>query len=1526
LDAYSSFCELTTRSFTGRGSFALFAPLKQRHRFTIKLSFATRERNGLLFYNGRYNDKHDFVSLEIIDGHVEFAFSLGTNITRVRASPVGGTDVSDGNWHDVTVAYLNRTVTLSIGVKCDVELSVLYGARIGNYSCAGRDTQVLDDRCQDVTETCHRFLDLTGPFHLGGLSTPLSADHHTVLNSHFIGCIRNLYIDGQMVDLATFAWNNGTVEGCPAKAKFCLSSPCQNSGTCTEVWNGYHCDCGTGWMGKDCSQPAPGHSWRLHGQGYLVFTKASHGLANVRSPWLNALSFRTRHLTATLMSVELGAGTSLDPKVKVVIRVENGIVHYTLSQQTLMLPDTVVSDGQWHYLEVKWLTGEVVLTLDHGKSQISWPVSDSIMGQTVGRIVVGGILSAADVTPVIVYDGFVGCIKTVRVGSVPGILLSGAEIYNVEIGCNISRKCGVGLCPGDRSYCVEEWNQTSCVCQNGRIGTKCDRICDRYNPCHKGAGECVDTVLSTTGYQCRCNERHTGRYCELSTNQTCPASWWGSPVCGPCNCPKDRGFDPNCDKMTGRCNCKIYHYRVNDTCYPCDCYDVGSHHRSCDLFTGQCSCRSGVIGRRCDMCTSRFAQVTEHGCEVVYDSCPRSFRADIWWRRTAYGSVARQDCPLGATGLAVRLCNGTDGWLEPDMSDCTSTVFLELQNQLSAIERKRLEINTYIAKTTVLQLKEAMYAAQAPMTLHENDVDITARLIVNILRYESHQTGLNLTHTQDRNFIQHIINSVGRILDPKYTDIWTRIQRKRTGALVDLMNAVENYTLTLAHNMLQTFTQPFDAVHENIVLGLDFIAASNFSSIPIPKYNNKVQNPDIFDTSTKATLPMKMLQSPSSQIEGSATFNGIRLSAITGYALYKTIGTLLLPEFCDTVRSDTGAQAVVNSALFSLNVISGNTVDHVSVTTEPIVFEFRQLTVVNRSNPRCVYWDQSDRTSAGHWSSDGCELISRTDLPPYKYVQCQCSHLSTFAVVMDVSDDEMAVALAFTVEISTYSGLGVALICLAIAFGLFCFVRRIDSNANSIHLNLVASLFIANAVFLAGIDRTEYKVLCTLVAISLHYFFLCSFAWMFVESLHIYRRMTDIRDVNHGPMRFYYVVGYVIPGIIVGLSVGLNTDGYGNKDSCWLKTSDVLIWSFAGPICCIVAANIVVFIAAGYASCQGHYKHADVDSSYLKYGLRASVILLPLMSLAVTFALLSVNNASIVAFHYLFNGFTCLQAIFIVIAYIAFSKEMKQQIHYSLYRMKASASTDISDQTKCIRQDSHYSSAASFDAGLNSGRYSSSSSTSHSLSKAAAGSGGPQDSLHHGSGHKHRSPRSARKRQPTDDVANPQNLMEAEGIQHAVEDSDSDLSDQDEPRLEVASSHSSDDDEFDEQDVRGGWNKTSQVAVNSRGSRNKQTSSRSHHRQKDSSNRSKLSPSHTQHRQAAATPLVSTGKLSSPAGNRQHLGSPRGSSSRQSPASSGRQHGLPTVTLPPVSTVSPPASRQLAVKIERHVGSSSESA
>lgn len=39
--------------------------------------FATVERGGLLMYNGRLNEKHDFLAVEIVDGQVQLKYSTG---------------------------------------------------------------------------------------------------------------------------------------------------------------------------------------------------------------------------------------------------------------------------------------------------------------------------------------------------------------------------------------------------------------------------------------------------------------------------------------------------------------------------------------------------------------------------------------------------------------------------------------------------------------------------------------------------------------------------------------------------------------------------------------------------------------------------------------------------------------------------------------------------------------------------------------------------------------------------------------------------------------------------------------------------------------------------------------------------------------------------------------------------------------------------------------------------------------------------------------------------------------------------------------------------------------------------------------------------------------------------------------------------------------------------------------------------------------------------------------------------------
>lgn len=41
-----------------------------------------------------------------------------------------------------------------------------------------------------------------------------------------------------------------------------------------------------------------------------------------------------------------------------------------------------------------------------------------------------------------------------------------------------------------------------------------------------------------------------------------------------------------------------------------------------------------------------------------------------------------------------------------------------------------------------------------------------------------------------------------------------------------------------------------------------------------------------------------------------------------------------------------------------------------------------------------------------------------------------------------------------------------------------------------------------------------------------------------------------------------------------GLAVGLDPEGYGNPDFCWISIYDKLIWSFAGPIAIVLLVTI----------------------------------------------------------------------------------------------------------------------------------------------------------------------------------------------------------------------------------------------------------------------------------------------------------------------------------------------------------------
>lgn len=82
-----------------------------------------------------------------------------------------------------------------------------------------RDTTAASGPCAPLTSARHqrarlclrRSLDLTGPLLLGGV--PNLPEDFPVRSRQFVGCMRNLSIDGRSVDMASFIANNGTRAG-----------------------------------------------------------------------------------------------------------------------------------------------------------------------------------------------------------------------------------------------------------------------------------------------------------------------------------------------------------------------------------------------------------------------------------------------------------------------------------------------------------------------------------------------------------------------------------------------------------------------------------------------------------------------------------------------------------------------------------------------------------------------------------------------------------------------------------------------------------------------------------------------------------------------------------------------------------------------------------------------------------------------------------------------------------------------------------------------------------------------------------------------------------------------------------------------------------------------------------------------------------------------------------------------------------------------------------------------------------------
>ncbi|XP_070208035.1 adhesion G protein-coupled receptor L2-like [Littorina saxatilis] len=153
------------------------------------------------------------------------------------------------------------------------------------------------------------------------------------------------------------------------------------------------------------------------------------------------------------------------------------------------------------------------------------------------------------------------------------------------------------------------------------------------------------------------------------------------------------------------------------------------------------------------------------------------------------------------------------------------------------------------------------------------------------------------------------------------------------------------------------------------------------------------------------------------------------------------------------------------------------------------------------------------------------------------HISCSCNHLTSFAILMSVT--EAAEKSSLALDILSYICCSLSILFLFLSFLTFVSFKALESDRNTIHTNLVICLGLGQLVFLIGIDQVSNKTGCAVIAGFLHFLFLASFFWMATEGLQIYMKLVLVFETSWSMMPVYFGIGYGCPAIIVAISAGL---------------------------------------------------------------------------------------------------------------------------------------------------------------------------------------------------------------------------------------------------------------------------------------------------------------------------------------------------------------------------------------------------
>ncbi|XP_038133136.1 adhesion G-protein coupled receptor G2 [Cyprinodon tularosa] len=322
----------------------------------------------------------------------------------------------------------------------------------------------------------------------------------------------------------------------------------------------------------------------------------------------------------------------------------------------------------------------------------------------------------------------------------------------------------------------------------------------------------------------------------------------------------------------------------------------------------------------------------------------------------------------------------------------------------------------------------------------------------------------------------------------------------------------------------------------------------------------------------------------------------------------------------------------------------------------------------------CVFWDFAFNDGLGGWNSDGCFVQKSTD----NETVCGCSHLTSFAILLDLSRETLTSRLQATIlTFITYIGCGLSAIFLSITLLTYLSFGKLRKDIPSkILIQLCLALLLLNLVFLVDAWLALYPEavgLCISTAWFLHYFLLVSFTWMGLEGVHMYYALVKVfnDNISHYMLKFS-LVGWGVPMIVVIIVIAIDKNNYGlvsygkfsdgtSDDFCWIRNDIAFYVAVVAYFCVIFLFNFIMFIVVlvQLHRIKKQNPHNSKHRSTLQ-DVRSVLGITILLGLTWGFAFFAWGPVNL-AFMYLFAIFNSLQGFFIFVFHCLVKETVRRQ-------------------------------------------------------------------------------------------------------------------------------------------------------------------------------------------------------------------------------------------------------------------------